>query len=189
MYPTTKPLRELRGGPTLRSNPLIDSAELERLHAQAYSWAVTCTAGNTTEAEDVLQTTYLAILEGRARYDGRASLRTWLFAVVRTTAKSLWRRTRRSALQFVAADGRTELSIPAAAPGPAEQQVTQDARVRVLEAWRALPPRQREVLDLVFYRELSIADAAQVMRIGIGAARQHYERAKATLRLRLDEDG
>jgi RNA polymerase sigma-70 factor (ECF subfamily) len=36
-------------------------------------------------AEDALQTAYLKILQGRARYNGRAAFKTWLFAVIRTT--------------------------------------------------------------------------------------------------------
>ena len=40
----------------------------------------------------MLQSVYLAILEGRARFGGRSKLRTWLFAVIRRTAAGLWRR-------------------------------------------------------------------------------------------------
>jgi RNA polymerase sigma-70 factor (ECF subfamily) len=50
----------------------------------------------------------------------------------------------------------------------------------------ALPARQREVLHLVFYGELSIAEAAEVMEVALGTARTHYERGKHRLRERLD---
>src|SRR5207302_1267667 len=48
--------------------------------------------GDRSAAEDALQASYLKILDGRARFDGRASFRTWLFAVVRNTAAELRRR-------------------------------------------------------------------------------------------------
>jgi RNA polymerase sigma-70 factor (ECF subfamily) len=51
-----------------------------------------------------------------------------------------------------------------------------------LRALGQLAERQREVLHLVFYQELTIEQAAGVMHISIGTARTHYERGKARLR-------
>ena len=48
--------------------------------------------------------------------------------------------------------------------------------------------RQAEVLHLVFYQDLTINEAAQIMDVGIGSARQHYERGKARLRTLLQPD-
>src|SRR2546423_8786391 len=61
-------------------------AELERLHSASFGWALNCCRRDATEAEEVLQTVYLKILEGRARFRGESSLKTWLFAVIRKTA-------------------------------------------------------------------------------------------------------
>jgi RNA polymerase sigma factor (sigma-70 family) len=169
----------------LRHNPLVDPRELAQLHDESFSWALTCTRGQRAEAEEVLQMTYLAIIEGRARFGGQASLRTWLFAVIRNHAYSRWRRGRRTLqaltrLASFAADERDETSA-------ARYQAAQDSH-RVLRAWQALAPRQREVLDLVFYRDLSIAEAATVLGVSLGTARVHYERGKATLRRELGMD-
>src|SRR2546429_7362041 len=60
--------------------------ELDHLHPAAFGWALACCAGDRAAAEDALQASYLKILDGRARFDGRASFRTWLFSVVRYTA-------------------------------------------------------------------------------------------------------
>lgn len=169
--------------PRLRHNPLIDQRELERLHEQCFSWALTCARGRRDEAEDVLQMTYLAIVEGDARFGGQSSLRTWLFAVIRNVAGSRWRRTRRSLETLARIAAFAPHSDPFAKPDmPAEN-------ARVLNALRALPKRQREVLELVFYRDLSIAEAAQVLRVSLGTARMHYERGKAALRERLADMG
>ncbi len=176
-------------GLRLRHNPLIDQRELERLHEQSFSWALTCTGGRRVEAEDILQMTYLAIVGGNAKFDGRSSLRTWLFAVIRNTAGSRWRRTR-SSLQAVAriASLAPREELFAEADSPAEYGHSQQQKM-VLSALRSLPKRQHQMLDLVFYRDLPIAEAAEVLGISIGTARVHYERGKAALRRRLGDLG
>ena len=162
----------------MRHNPLIDPRELEQLHVQCFSWALTCTRGQRSEAEDVLQMTYLAIIEGRARFDGASSLKTWMFAVIRNQARSRSRQVR-YVLQSL---GRI-----AAFAADEQASVEPDAEAQhVVAALHALPNRQREVLDLVFYRGLAIAEAATVLGIGLGTARIHYERGKAALRRLLD---
>ena len=45
-----------------------------------------------------------------------------------------------------------------------------------------LPARQREVLHLVFYQDLTIEEAAKVLNISLGTARTHFERGKSRLR-------
>lgn len=159
--------------------------ELDRWHAAAFGWALACCAGDRTAAEDALQASYLKVLDGRARFDGRASFRTWLFAVVRRTAaeerrRGAWRRLLPLAALGVRADGR---------PDPAAQLARSETTQRLAAALARLSPRQREVLHLVFYEELTIAGAAQVVGVSLGTARTHYERGKATLRRLLEEDG
>src|SRR5882672_10414340 len=72
-------------GSELRTN-------LEKYHSESYGWALSCCAHNRTEAEGVLQAVYLKVLEGKARFDGKAAFRTWLFAVIRRTAMDERRR-------------------------------------------------------------------------------------------------
>jgi RNA polymerase sigma factor (sigma-70 family) len=122
--------------------------------------------------------TYLAIIEGRARFDGASSLKTWMFAVIRNQARSRSRQIRH-ALQYL-----TRIAAFAAdEQGGSDLDAQAD---RIVAALHALPNRQREVLDLVFYRGLAIAEAASVLGIALGTARIHYERGKAALRLQLD---
>src|SRR5438477_2237800 len=89
--------------------------ELDQLHPAAFGWAMACCAGDRAAAEDALQASYLKILDGRARFDGRASFRTWLFSVVRHTAAELRRRAALRRLLPLAALGAT----PDGRPDPA----------------------------------------------------------------------
>ena len=152
--------------------------ELDQLHAAAFGWALACCGGDRAAAEDALQASYLKVLDGRARFDGRASFRTWLFAVVRNTAAELRRRAALRRLLPLAVLGAT----PDGRPDPATALARADATRRLAAALATLPRRQREVLHLVFYQDLTIAEAAEVAGVSLGTARTHYERGKAALR-------
>lgn len=71
-------------GSAPRSTGLAD--QLAASHEENYAWALGCCGRDAREAEEVLQAVYLKVLEGRARFDGRSSLKTWVFAVIRRTA-------------------------------------------------------------------------------------------------------
>jgi RNA polymerase sigma-70 factor (ECF subfamily) len=66
-----------------------------------------------------------------------------------------------------------------------ETRLEQDAIDDIRRAVRSLSPRQRQVLDLVFYPGMSISEAASVLQLSIGTARTHYDRGKKELSLRL----
>jgi DNA-directed RNA polymerase specialized sigma24 family protein len=71
--------------------------------------------------------------------------------------------------------------------GMVEGVYRSEIRELFLDALATLPRRQREVLQLVFYHELSLAQCAEVIGVSIGSARTHYERGKSRLRERLIE--
>jgi RNA polymerase sigma-70 factor (ECF subfamily) len=173
-----------------RLTPLIpdmDEPELrraiERHHVECFGWALACCGRDRAEAEDVLQASYLKILDGRATFDGRSSLKTWIFGVIRRTAAE----ERRRALLRLRLGERQTSSLPRSLEQPAVEALD-DARrsAELVMALSALAPRQREVLQLVFYHEVTIEEAAHVMGVSLGTARTHYERGKARLRARLN---
>ena len=144
--------------------------ELERLHAASFGWALGCCRRNHDEAEEVLQTVYLKVLDGKARFDGRSSLKTWLFAVIRRTAMAQ-RRTR-----WI----RSLALLRMPPPDPVVQEHSDDTR-RLVAALRRLARRQREVLELVFYHDMTIEEAGAALQISVGSARVHYARGKKRL--------
>jgi RNA polymerase sigma-70 factor (ECF subfamily) len=155
------------------------STELESLHPLSYRWAVACCDGDAAEAEDVLQSTYVKILQGKAKYRGGSALKTWLFAVVRNTARELRQcRTRETSVRreaYKTASPKFELA------SCGEAELADEVR-RLRRAIRRLSKRQQEVLHLVFYQQMSLSESADVMGVSVGAARAHYERAKEHLR-------
>src|SRR6185436_18271736 len=61
--------------------------EIAALHEASFGWALSCVGRDRPLAEEVLQEAYFRIIEGRARFDGRSALKTWLFGVIRMTAR------------------------------------------------------------------------------------------------------
>ncbi|MEO8622304.1 MAG: sigma factor, partial [bacterium] len=76
------------------TNHTVLAAELEALHPRSFGWALACCDRRREEAEDVLHDSYDKVLDGRARFDGRSTFRTWFFSVVARTAAEHRRRTR-----------------------------------------------------------------------------------------------
>ena len=162
-------------------------AELEKLHGASFGWALSCCRRDRAEAEEVLQTVYLKILEGKARYRGEANLKTWLFAVIRKTAITEQRKTLLRTLKSMAiSQPAPERNSFAAEPAAAFER--SEAQQRFQKALERLPARQREALHLVFSEDLNLREAADVMGISIGSARQHYERGKKHLRASLNRE-
>ena len=71
------------------------------------------------------------------------------------------------------------------APGADEASLAADRRGAVLDALRTLPERQREVLSLRYYLELSEAEIAEALGISRGAVKSHASRGSAALRTAL----
>jgi RNA polymerase sigma-70 factor (ECF subfamily) len=154
--------------------------ELERLHPASFGWALRCCRRRRDEAEEVLQMAYLKLLDGTAKFNGKSSLKTWLFAVIRRTASEQRRRQWLRTLALV----RWFAARPAPAPAkdPETIAVESEATRRLLDAVLVLPRRQRDLLHLVFYQDLTIEEASRVLGISIGTARTHFDRGKKALR-------
>jgi RNA polymerase sigma-70 factor (ECF subfamily) len=156
--------------------------QLECAHGESFGWALTCCRGDRDAAEEILQTVYLNVLDGRARFAGRSSFRTWLFGVIRVMAaaqrRSTWLRT--LFLERVA-----NHAAPSPAPAADARAELESRHDRLRAALYGLATRQREVLQLVFYHDLTVEDAAGVMGVSVGSARTHYARGKENLAKRL----
>lgn len=152
-------------------------AKLEEHHADCFAWAMACCGRERSEAEDVLQTSYLKVLDGRAVFASRSSFRTWLFGVIRRTAAEhrRWR-----ALARFRSGALADRADPS--PDAATAVAHSESSARLLATLATLTERQRQLLHLVFYQDLTIGEAAAVLGISIGTARTHYERGKQRLR-------
>ena len=162
-------------------------AELEALHARSFGWALACCDRDHDQASEVLQMAYVRVLEGTARFGERSSFKTFLFGVIRRTAVEQRRRRWLDAGRL--ARWAASRAPAVEAPDPEQTASTGESIRELRTALDRLSRRQRELLHLVFYQDLTVEEAAAVLSISVGSARRHYDRGKARLRVLLATEG
>jgi RNA polymerase sigma-70 factor (ECF subfamily) len=156
-------------------------------------------------AEEVVQDTWLAALDGIERFEGRSSVKTWLFHILRNIARSRGRRDDRmrpfSALQSPAATAEgldpvgTIVDTRSAAagnghtalwsgrnPDPSEELLSAELRDRIDAALATLPQRQREVIVLRDVEGFSAAEVCNVLGVSDTNQRVLLHRARERVR-------
>ncbi len=141
----------------------------DRYSRRAYSLARRIT-GQVAGAEEATQDAFLALWRGASRFDPeRASLATWLLALVRYRSIDLLRRGMPRAQDRVLTEGAAE-SIEA--PERTEDQVIAlqeyDQALRLVAE---LPPEQREVIDLAYFAGYSQTEIAARVGIPLGTVK------------------
>jgi RNA polymerase sigma factor (sigma-70 family) len=147
-----------------------------RRHETAVGGYLARRAGSEV-ARDLLSEVWLAAYGSRSSYDRTfPDARPWLFGVARNTLRRHWR------------------SLPAEAPLPDMEDADAgwdpwpavyerlDGATALRDAVLALRPAEREVLTLVVWEDLSVADAARALGIPSGTAYRYLHQARGTLR-------
>ena len=135
-------------------------------------------------AEDLLEETWMRLIDAAPRLRDDTRLGPYLFTVARNLYISYCRSRsiedeHASALLGLWPSGSPE-------PSPIESTVARETGERIDEALAALPAKYREALLLVAFEELRPAEAALVCGITPEAMRQRISRARAMLAHRLD---
>jgi RNA polymerase sigma-70 factor (ECF subfamily) len=128
--------------------------------------------------EDVVQEILLSIHSVRATYDPRRPFTPWMMAIVRHRLADAARRDIRSRAREVVVDD-LDVTFPAAAPN---QQVEASDADALMSAIQMLPPGQRQAVELLKLRELSLKEASAATGLSVGALKLATHRAMASLR-------
>lgn len=131
------------------------------------------------DAEDVVQETFVAAWRGVARWDGRASVKTWLFSIAARKVADLGRR------RAVPIDDDLLEPVPSREAGPDERVREQELVEALEEALDELPYRQRASWLLIEVEGLSQAEAAVVLGVSTDAVRGTIFRARRNLSERM----
>ncbi|MHA7648640.1 RNA polymerase sigma factor [Mycobacterium sp. ML4] len=156
-------------------------------------------------AEEVVQDTWIAFLKGLGGFEGRSSLRNWLFAVLINVAKARGMRERRHAENLIAAFGNPSVDPsrfrpatddlpghwkdpPAAFPQTPEGSVLADEMMTVARrAVDGLPGMQRAVVTMRDILGFDSAEVCELLQISAGNQRVLLHRGRAAARQALED--
>ena len=134
--------------------------------------------GDSAEAEDIVQETFLRLWQQAARFEPRAAKpRTWLYRIAHNLCVDRLRRRREV--------GSDALDQNPGGERPSGLFDRKELAVEVQAALSALPERQRAALVLVHYEGLDNAEAASVLGCGVEAVESLLARGRRALREQL----
>jgi RNA polymerase sigma-70 factor (ECF subfamily) len=134
-------------------------------------------------AEDAAQESLLRIWKALDKYDQRASLSTWIYAITRNRCLTAIER-RRVAESLDDENSPLELETAEAEPTEVDDQAT-----LLRELVDALPDRYRRALTLYYYEERSVGEAALMLGVPEGTLKTNLFRARALLLERIRQLG
>lgn len=152
---------------------------VEQYHYRLLRYLVYLTA-RREQAEDLVQDTWMRVLERAAQYDGRSRFEPWLFSIARNLAIDEMRRRQRMEPDEPAERVAPETYSPFVAAAKSEDAARIAAALTGLEAF------YREALVLRFQEELSLEEIAQVTHSPVSTVASRIHRGLAQLRAHLE---
>ncbi|MGB0387852.1 MAG: RNA polymerase sigma factor [Ardenticatenaceae bacterium] len=154
-------------------------SELFRRH-QAIVWRVCYRfMGNSQDAEDLTQEVFFKAYRKLDQFEGRSALSTWLYRIAVTTC--LNEKRRRSRRPSVTSTSIDDMAESLAADSSEERWLTQIQQSRLLDALNKLNKKQREILQLRDFEQLSYKEISQKLGISLSATKMRIQRARLAL--------
>lgn len=144
---------------------------------RVYAYVLTRCGNDVTLAEELSQQTFVAAVNGRAQFDGRSDVVTWLCGIARHKLADHFRTVEREERR------RMQLHIRQIhADDEAVQSAGLDDRAAIADVLRSLPTAHRAVLAFVVLDGLSVSEAGRLMGRGAGATQSLLHRARESFR-------
>jgi RNA polymerase sigma-70 factor (sigma-E family) len=169
------------GQPPAEIPVVTDLESVYREHYRSLVRLASLLIDDVETCEELVQDAFVAVWRRPGAVDDPAKLPAYLRSAVLNGARSVLRR-RRVARRHLTA-------VPLSAPGADVTALARGADPSVLLALRSLPDRQREVLVLRYYLDLSEAEIAETLGLSPGSVKTHAHRGLAAMSDRLEERG
>jgi RNA polymerase sigma-70 factor (ECF subfamily) len=155
---------------------------MERHYPRLYRLALSYVR-NPDDALDVVQETFVKAFQKADRWDGSTQAGPWLSRVAVNQSIDRWRRNRRRQATFTPlAEGDHDESLAAGGPDPDRRVLRREMRDRLSAALEGLPDRQRAVVVLRHYQEMSLDEIAQALGMRLGTVKSTLHRALGRMR-------
>ena len=203
-------LGELVSALVVRSEEASVVAELKAGSEDAYAWLVAHyhqpiysvvhrILADPADAADTTQEVFLKVFRGIHRFDGRSSLKTWMYriAIHEASNQRRWwfrhkrRETSLEVEEYADANGhshqsmRIEEAMADPAQSPFEDMAHEEVRARVEAELRMVPEPYRTVVVLRDIEQLSYGEIAEVLETSLGTVKSRLMRGRAALKKRL----
>ncbi len=156
-------------------------AEIMRRHRDPIYRLVRGYTGDSEEAIDLVQDSFVAVYKALDRYDQSRPFRAWLFRIAINKCRD-WSRRRAVRRLFVSSSSASQVAeVPDPAPRADEAARDRQELEKLWQAIAALPQTLREPLILRTIEDMSQAETAMVLRISEKAVETRLYRARRKL--------
>ncbi|MHB8618793.1 MAG: RNA polymerase sigma factor [Chloroflexota bacterium] len=161
MLPVPMDLMDERRGRALGtpSSRPTDFSQVYQQHLRRVYGFIFSQVGNREEAEDLTSLVFLKVYNNLSLFEGRGSLRSWIFQIARTTVNDYWRQRYRLPAEPLPED----LECPPSSAPPDFESTEREKRVHHL--LDRLPANYRQVLHCRFLKRYSVKETASAMGI------------------------
>lgn len=160
-----------------------DAAAGERLFARHFDGLCRFFRNKVSEGvDDLIQRTFLLLVERREQFEGRSSFRTYLFVVARHELYRDLDKRRRSAQRIEP----LEMSVHEISPSPPSVMARRREDRALLEALRRIPLEHQITLELYFWEEMTAGAIGEVLGVPEGTVRTRIRRARTLLAQQLE---
>jgi RNA polymerase sigma-70 factor, ECF subfamily len=138
--------------------------------------------GRRDGVDDLVQETWLRVLERGSSYDGHSRFEPWLFRVARNIAVDTMRKRRTLSLDSDENDGGVRPSPASNEPSPFTLAARTEDADRLARSLQTLEPVYREALVLRFQEDLSLQEISAIVGAPVSTVASRIYRGLATLR-------